>query len=174
MTDMAQDQVTGARTGVALLVDLPVERLWELVTDVPRYGEWSPECVAAAWLDGGTGRVGDRFTGHNRFGTEPGAFESTVTCVVTERSRPAAFAWHVLDDDGRPASIWRYTLAPAGEGRTLLRHGFEHGPGVTVTRLTAADDPNAVDERLAQLRHDIAVSLDAMLGGASYREVEPA
>lgn len=65
------DKVTGARAELSLLVDLPKERLWELVTDVARYGEWSPECEYAGWLDAAAGRsprVGDRFAGRNRFG----------------------------------------------------------------------------------------------------------
>ena len=38
-----------------------------LVTDVRRMGEWSPECLGGAWLDGAVGSaVGTRFTGTNK------------------------------------------------------------------------------------------------------------
>jgi hypothetical protein len=62
--------VTGAPTDLSLLVDLPTERLWELVTDVARYRLWSPECVHAEWLGAAHVRppeVGNRFAAHNRF-----------------------------------------------------------------------------------------------------------
>jgi hypothetical protein len=44
-----EDLVTGAGTEVKLTVDLPPDRVLELVSDVTRVGEWSPECVRAAW-----------------------------------------------------------------------------------------------------------------------------
>lgn len=45
------DQVTGARTEVELTVGVAPEKFWEIVADVTRIGEFSPECKAAAWLD---------------------------------------------------------------------------------------------------------------------------
>lgn len=50
------DAVTGAKTEVTFLVDMSRERLWQLVTDVPRYGEWSPECEHTEWLGDAAGR----------------------------------------------------------------------------------------------------------------------
>ena len=45
----------------------PPARVWDLVTDLYRMGDWSPECYRCAWMDGGTGpRVGARFKGWNR------------------------------------------------------------------------------------------------------------
>ncbi|AHI01436.1 SRPBCC family protein [Kutzneria viridogrisea] len=168
----ADSAVTGAGVELSLLVDLPPERLWELVTDVPGYGRWSPECEHTAWLGGATGRVGDRFAGRNRFG---GGFVTSVVSVVTELSRPEVFAWVVLDGSGevdRPGSVWRYELAPgAGAGQTSLRHSFVHGPGETGLRVLARQDPAALDRRLAELRHNMAASLAAMLDGERYREV---
>jgi Polyketide cyclase / dehydrase and lipid transport len=167
---METDTVTGATTSVSLQVDLPVERLWTLVTDVPRYGRWSPECVHTEWLYGAGDppRIGDRFVGRSQF---PDGFVSTALCLVTEVSRPEAFAWHVLDIDDRPGSIWRYELAGDGADRTRLTHVFEHGPGRTGVRSLVKDDPARLADRLAQLRHNMTVSLAAMLDGTAYREV---
>jgi len=169
---MRTDTVTGARTEVTLLVDLPIERVWELVTDVPRHGEWSPECVHTAWLDEAAHHeVGDRFAGRNVF---PNGHEATADCVVAELARPEVFAWHVLDDEERPGSIWRYELTRDGADRTRLVHSFEHGPGNTGARVMAEESPTGLDERLGQIRRNITASLGAMLDGTSYREVEPA
>lgn len=123
--------VTGLRVDLETTVDVPIERLWDLITAVPRIGEWSPECEHGAWLDADDPelREGVRFLGTNR--REGRVW--TVTCVVTEARRPHAFAWLVLDrhaDPDRPSSSWRYDLEPAGSpDRTLVRHSFVHGPG---------------------------------------------
>lgn len=168
------DEVTGARTEVALMVDLPATRLWELVTDVPRYGDWSPECVHTEWptaRENHPPRVGDRFSGRNRFGN---GFVATTLCVVTEVTPREVFEWVVLDDaedPARPGSIWRYELSAAGPNRTSLRHVFEHGPGDTGTRLGAAQRPTGLADRLEQIRGNMAASLSAMLDGVLTEEV---
>jgi len=62
-------QATGAQVDVELIVDKEPTAMWDLITDVARIGEWSPECKGGAWLDGGTPRVGARFEGENHSGT---------------------------------------------------------------------------------------------------------
>lgn len=43
------------------------EKVWSLVTDLPRMGEWSPENLGGEWLDGATGAaVGAKFRGNNK------------------------------------------------------------------------------------------------------------
>jgi hypothetical protein len=174
MTDPV-DTVTGTRTSVSLLVDLPAGALWELVTAVDRYGEWSPECVRAEWLGDVAGRpprTGDRFAGHNRLGKSGAVVENSVVCVVTEVVAPRSFGYAVLDGHGLPASLWRFELTADGRpDRTRLWHGFEHGPGETWGRLRAADAPAEWAERLVQLRGNMATTLAAMLAGVSYQEV---
>ncbi|HLH29443.1 MAG TPA: SRPBCC family protein, partial [Acidimicrobiales bacterium] len=52
---------------ITVHMDAPVEKVWELVSDVTRIGEFSPETFEAEWLDGATGpAVGVRFRGHVR------------------------------------------------------------------------------------------------------------
>jgi hypothetical protein len=59
----------GATGTVRQLIEAPREVVYDLVTDVTRMGEWSPECVACEWVDGATGpAVGARFRGRNRHG----------------------------------------------------------------------------------------------------------
>ncbi len=138
------EAVTGARTELIRTVDLPQDVLWELITDVTRFGEWSPECIHGAWLDTASPgpRAGARFEGRSRYAD---GFVSQVVCEVTEVLAPSVFAWVVLDDaedPARPGSIWRYELSPAAApGHTRLLHRFEHGPGITGTRLAAERDP---------------------------------
>ncbi|MEV0596362.1 SRPBCC family protein [Nonomuraea cavernae] len=157
------DGVTGARAEVEIVVPRSPDEMWALVTDVSRIGEWSPECTYGAWLDSPPGpRVGARFEGRNRFGVT-----LSVTCVVTESEPPHRFAWVVLDQAGRHGSLWSYDLAPHAGG-TLVRHAFEHGPGMTGPRAAVERDPGnvaaIVDERLAQLRANMTATIKAMTG----------
>jgi uncharacterized protein YndB with AHSA1/START domain len=168
METVRDDLVTGATAVVELVVDRPIEQLWELVTDVGRIGEWSPECVGAAWRpgQGEVPRVGARFDARNEY---PDGFVSEVECVVTAAARPSVFEWVVLDDDQdvtRPGSIWRYELAPDGPG-VRVRHRFTHGPGLTGVREFVQEHPDraraALDGRLAQLRRNMGTTLRAMM-----------
>lgn len=167
------DVVTGARTEAELLVELPQEQLWALVTDVRRYGEWSPECVSAEWLGAAASRparAGDRYAARNEFGN---GMVTHVECEITELREPEVFAWDVLDDSGLAGSRWRYELTAADRpGWTVLRHVFEHGPGETYVRVVSPDDPGVVGRRLDQLRGNMYATLAAMLSGVRYEEVE--
>ena len=156
------DIVTGAHVAVGLVVPVPRDQLWDLVTAVDRIGEWSPEVTGGAWCEGAAGPVpGARFHGHNRF---PNGFESTVTCVVTEAQRPDVFAWAVLDDAGQVGSAWRYELREGGEpGTSVVHHSFTHGPGFTGVRPGAEEDPQALHDRLVTLCRNMTSTIAAMV-----------
>ena len=155
------DTVTGTQVAVALIVPIPRERMWDLITAVDRIGEWSPETTAARWSDpAARPDPGARFSGHNRF---PNGFESTVTCVVTEAQRPDVFAWAVLDDAGQVGSTWRYELRDGNEpDSTEVRHSFTHGPGLTGAREAADADPRALEQRLVTLCRNMTTTITAM------------
>lgn len=160
--------ITGARVDLETTVDVPPERLWDLITAVHRVSEWSPECEHTARLDGGEGpvEVGTRFEGRNR--REGRVW--TVNCVVTEVEAPRSFAWIVLDragDPGRPSSYWRYDLEPGDlPGQTLVRHSFVHGPGNSGLREMISNNteiaPIILDVRLEELRKHMTETLEAM------------
>jgi uncharacterized protein YndB with AHSA1/START domain len=162
-------QATGAQVEVVLVVDQEPEAVWDLVTDVTRIGEWSPECAGAWWLGDGPPRPGVRFDGRNDFG---GGFTSTVTCVVTQAQRPSVFEWVVLDPAesvATPGSIWRYELTLGREpGQTTVLHRFTHGPGVTGLSRAMDGDPagaqQILQDRLDLLRKNMTITLTAMAG----------
>lgn len=92
----------------------PPEKVWELVTDVTRIGEFSPETFEGEWVDGATGpAVGARFRGHVRR-NERGPVYWTK-CVVTAAEPGREFAFDVLAGN-RPVNSWRYKLEPGGDG----------------------------------------------------------
>jgi hypothetical protein len=51
-----------------IVISADPERIYDLVSDLPRMGEWSPECERVEWAGTTTAAEGARFTGHNRGG----------------------------------------------------------------------------------------------------------
>jgi hypothetical protein len=52
-----------------IVVSATASQVYDLVADLPRMGEWSPECAAVEWEDAHAGPVvGARFVGHSRTG----------------------------------------------------------------------------------------------------------
>ncbi|MFI7152657.1 SRPBCC family protein [Nonomuraea sp. NPDC050022] len=155
--------VTGATTEVVVRVDNSPEEMWELITDVSRIGEWSPECTGATWLDDGDGpAIGRRFEGRNRF---PNGQTTSVTCEVTEVEPGRRFAWAALDGEGWRASLWSYDLTP-DSGQTIIKHTFVHAYGNTGLRQAILNNPGdasaILEERLARLRANMTKTIRAM------------
>jgi hypothetical protein len=91
------------------------DAVWELVSDVTRIGELSPETFEGEWVDGATGpAVGARFRGHvKRNQRGPGYW---TECRVTDCEPGRVFAFDVLGPGQRVVNSWRYELAAAGDG----------------------------------------------------------
>ena len=90
------------------------EAVYDLVCDLPRMGEWSPEAIGGEWTDGGTGQVGDWFEGHNRAGDREWTRQSEV--VVADRGADFTF---VVGGVEANRTWWSYQMSPAGSGTTL-------------------------------------------------------
>jgi uncharacterized protein YndB with AHSA1/START domain len=100
----------------------PPEVVYDLLADITRMGEWSPECYRCVWLDGATAaEVGTRFRGHNRLG--PYRWERTA--VITAADRGSKFSFTTLDGrTGREETEWQYVFEPRPSG-TLVTESFE-------------------------------------------------
>jgi hypothetical protein len=95
-----------------IVVNVSPEQAYDVVSDVTRTGEWSPECVRVEWIEPGT-----RFVGHNKDGDR----EWLMECVVDEAARPTAFSWHT-ERPGKPGEArtqWGYRFAPAAGGTEI-------------------------------------------------------
>lgn len=106
----------------SVMIEAPAERIYALVADLPRMGEWSPECRRVEWLDGSRGPVeGARFVGHNQggpFGLMKWSRRGRV--VAADPAREFAFA---TEEGGREGVEWRYRLEPGGKG-TLVTESY--------------------------------------------------
>ncbi len=89
--------------------------VWDLVADITRMGEWSPECVRAHWEDGATGpAVGAHFRGYNK----AGSFEWDVPGVVTQ-CEPGRIFEFAVPRDSPTTNRWCFEFAPTADGTTL-------------------------------------------------------
>ena len=106
---------------VSLHIDAPPESVWDLVSDVTRIGEFSPETFEAEWLDGATGpAVGARFRGHVKRNEKGPIYWTTcevVTCEPNER-----FTFEVKSG-GSTVNTWGYKLV-AADGGTQVTEFF--------------------------------------------------
>jgi Polyketide cyclase / dehydrase and lipid transport len=117
---------------VTVHVAAPADRLWDLVSDITRIGEFSPETFEALWLDGADGpRVGARFRGHVRRNEVGPVYWTTCTVLVADPDREFAFA--VNGPGGTTVNTWRYQLVPDQDG-TEVTESFQL-PGTWPYRL---------------------------------------
>jgi uncharacterized protein YndB with AHSA1/START domain len=130
---------------VSIDIAAPPAQVYDLVADIERMGEWSPECYRCTWTKGATGpAVGARFKAKNKGGRGPSWF-NTPTVTIADPGR--AFAFN-RSGPGVGSYTWRYDLEPIAEG-TRLTESFEAdkplGPAMTwiTMRWTGSADRDA-------------------------------
>ncbi len=107
---------------VTVHIDAEPLKVWELVSDITKMGEYSPEVFEAEWLDGATGpAVGARYRGHVKR-NERGPIYWT-TCKVTECVPGEVFEFAVVMRD-QAVNTWRYEFAPGADGGTDATESF--------------------------------------------------
>ena len=114
-----------------MVIGTTPERIYDLVADMPRMGEWSPECQRVEWEDGPTGPAeGATFVGHNRGG--PAGlmkWSRRGRVLVADPGREFAF---VTEEGGRESTEWRYRFEACGRGHPghrVLRGQVDTGVG---------------------------------------------
>jgi Polyketide cyclase / dehydrase and lipid transport len=90
--------------------------LYELIADLPRMGEWSPENTGGRWVKGSSGpTVGAHFRGSNR----KGVARWTTNVVVTVADPGGEFSFDVSLGPMRIAN-WHYRFEELAGGKTLV------------------------------------------------------
>jgi hypothetical protein len=98
-------------------IDAPPELLYDLVADVTRTPELSPDIVSCRWLDGATGpTVGARFKAINRADRGPNWSNKPVV-TIADPGREFAFA---RSEPFAGTIHWRYTFTPEGTGTRVV------------------------------------------------------
>jgi len=100
------------RIDVAVEIAADPGRVFSLIADLPRMGQWSPECDAVTWAKGATGpTVGARFTGTNHHGSK----SWSTAGRVTECREPSRFAF-LITASGLRVAEWCYVVEPTPQG----------------------------------------------------------
>jgi uncharacterized protein YndB with AHSA1/START domain len=109
------------------------ERLYALVSDLPRMAEWSPENDGGKWLKGATGpTVGAKFKGKNSHGKR--RWSTLVTVVTAEPGREFAFD---VTSAGLKVARWGYRLSPVEGGTEVTEYWTDHRSPV-IAKITGA------------------------------------
>ena len=143
-----------------LTIDATPELLYDLISDVTRMREWSPECTSCEWIDT-PGEPGSRFRGHNRRG--PARW--TTTAKVLRADPGVEFTFATLHGD-RIATRWAYQLE--GQGPTVITESFEvvHTP-----LLFAVLERTILRRRQAQLESGLHATLEQLKRFAEAAQV---
>jgi uncharacterized protein YndB with AHSA1/START domain len=111
------------RGSVTVHMAAPADRVWDLVSDITRIGEFSPETFEAEWLGGASGpEVGAHFRGHVRRNGRGPVYWTACTIVASDPGRE--FAFTVAGPGGTTVNTWRYQLTPS-DGGTDVTESFE-------------------------------------------------
>lgn len=117
-TTAARDEEWLVGREVPMTIRASADRVFELVADVTRIGEWSPECTGAEWLDDRRG-VGARFRGRNKWGKN----RWSRVCEVTRFEPGQCFEYRTVPGFGPSAdsSTWGFDIAPTDDGCVLTQ-----------------------------------------------------
>jgi len=119
------------RAAVTLHMDASPERVWRLVSDITKLGEYSPEVVEAEWINGATGpAVGAEYRGHVKR-NEIWPVLYWTRCKITQCVPGEVFEFVVIVFN-RPVNTWRYEFRATDGGGTDVTESFDLGDNLFV------------------------------------------
>jgi uncharacterized protein YndB with AHSA1/START domain len=139
-------------------IEAPPELLYDLVSDVTRTPELSPEVVRCTWVKGATGpAVGARFRAINSAGRGP---DWPNWPVVITADRPKEFAFSRTEPFAGTLE-WRYRFVPEGTGTKVLESYTVTKP-ITVIGWFLIDKVSGLKDRAADLHAGMTATLDRL------------
>jgi hypothetical protein len=84
----------GRRWEVSRAIPAPADVLYEMVSDLSRMGEWSPENLGGRWRRGSGPTLGGRFKGRNKRG--PLRWTTNVEVTAAQPGRLFEFVVHLV------------------------------------------------------------------------------
>jgi hypothetical protein len=153
---------TATRGEASIHMAASPEEAYDLIADITRIGERSPECYRAEWVgDVESAVVGAKFRGHNGIGL----IKWATTCHVTSAERGREFAFTVVNRHGREETRWRYEISTDVDGCTVTEsYQFLWCP--FAARIAEIPFP-----RDRQLRRGIRVTLAKLKTAAERRDL---
>jgi uncharacterized protein YndB with AHSA1/START domain len=150
-----------------VLIDAPVARVWELVTDINLPAQFSNEFRGATWLDAGPA-LGARFVGrswHKAMG------EWETVSIVNRFDPTRVFGWCVTDID-EPSSTWSFELEQEPEG-VRLRQRARMGPAPSGLSIAITAMPDKEERIVARRLEEFEANMRATLEGIKNLAEQP-
>ena len=114
------------RAAVTLHMNAAPDKVWSLVADISKMGDYSPEVVETEWLDGATGpALGARYRGHVKR-NEKWPVLYWTTCEITECKPGEVFEFAVMFGTTK-ANVWRYEFSGTPDGGTDVTESYDLG-----------------------------------------------
>jgi uncharacterized protein YndB with AHSA1/START domain len=142
-----------------VLIAAPLQRVWELVTDINLPAQFSIEFRGATWIDDGPA-MGARFVGRS-WHKAMGDWE---TISIVNRYEPMrAFGWCVTDLD-EPSSTWSFELDQQPDGVRLTQRA-RMGPGPSGLSIAITAMPDKEERIVARRLEEFEANMRATLHG---------
>lgn len=147
------------------------EKVYAVVSDLPRQAEWSPECRGGEWISGEPSAVGAIFRGENLRSEDVvswaplirGTWYTEARIVAAEPGR--TFQWvmltHTQEDQ---ESLWGFDIEADGDG-SILTHHFRMGKATAgihkiVKDMDEQERAQFITDWTAKLAQDLDETLD--------------
>jgi hypothetical protein len=157
------------RDEVRLHIDAPAESLYDLVSDVVRTPQWSPEVISCSWLDGHTrATVGARFLARNK--KRWFTWSNKPVVQTTDRGREFAFT---RTERGGGTIRWYYRFTPSGTA-TTVEHGYQVIRPVPVALHVILRILLGVRDLRGDLNQNMSTSLRRLADAATIRSAHEA
>ena len=141
-------------------IQAPPERLYDMVSDLSRMGEWSPENQGGKWVGGAAGAVeGARFKARNSTGKR--SWSSVATIVTANRPKEVAWESSAL---GLKIALWRYRFEPNDKGGTTVTESTEDRRGRTMHLIGRT--ATGVADREAENKKNMRATLEQLKAAA--------
>jgi hypothetical protein len=137
-------------------VEASPQAVYDLISDVTRTPEITPDIVSCTWLDGATGpAVGARFKAVNRAGRGPDWSNKPVV-VTADEGREFAFA---RTEPFAGTVEWRYKFVAEGTG-TRVVESYTVTKNLTIVGWFIIGTLYGMKDRRSDLRASMVASLD--------------
>lgn len=146
-------------TAVSREIAAPALQVWELVSDLTRMGQWSPENQGGTWLKGASGPApGAVFRGTNKAGVR--RWSTTATVTECEPGRVLEFSVRMMT---LPVANWRYEFEEAGGGCTVTESWKDNRASWmrTVGRVAGVHDAEHAKSEMAATLASLATVAEA-------------
>jgi ribosome-associated toxin RatA of RatAB toxin-antitoxin module len=156
------------RDAAEIVVPAPPDRVYDLVADVTRTPEFSPEVAEVRWLGGATGpAVGARFEAVN-VNQRGKRWKNRPVVTVADRGREFAFR---RTEPFSGTLVWRYRFEPVDGGTRVVESYEVHQP---VSRLGwfVIERVFGDTDRRAALREGMRTTLERLRDAVATEQPE--